>query len=205
MATLPDNERARIRAWIEAILQRTGWSRNRLAIEAGVSPSTITDIFSDRKHTTSTSTIAKIERATGMPLRAATGGQDRAGGARFAEPEAVYLAADSDADGMASHLPVTGEQAIWRLSSLAIQLIGCLPGDLLLVDPAVSPRAGDVICVQIYDLERGSAETVFRVYEPPYALTRTAVPYFEPKPLLIDQERVVIWGTVIAVTRWREP
>lgn len=199
MSDSPDNERERIRAWIETVLAHTGWTRHRLANEVGVSASTISDVFKPRKHTLSSPVIAKIERVTGilLPPRG-----DAPPG--FAEPEAIYLAPEEVANDASACPRATGEQAVWRLTSDAIHLTGCMPGDLLLVDPSVPPRAGDVVCVQTYDTLHGTAETVFRVYNPPWAFARTAAWDGGPKPLLVDGDRVALWGTVVKVVRRRE-
>ena len=46
----------------------------------------------------------------------------------------------------------------------ALAAAGYLPGDLVIVEQGVAPRNGDVVIAQVYDDERGVAETVLRVY-----------------------------------------
>lgn len=123
--------------------------------------------------------------------------------AQLSEPEATFISEDA-AMLQPVFSPGDGE-GCWRLMSRAVELAGYLPGDLLLVSQKVSPLAGDVVCAQIYDGQTDSAETVFRVYEPPFIITRTMDPAHSQKPRIVDNERVVIWGTVIRSFRERKP
>lgn len=189
-----------IRAWLQRVLASKDWKPHRLAKEAGVSPATISRALNDDSFTTSTTTIEKIVRATGVPAPTGIGMMVPNSKLRsFAEPEAEYVASPQDITGSEQ----AGQQATWKLSSRALDLAGYLPGDLLIVDPTISPVARDIVCVQIYSREKMSAETVFRVFDPPYVVTRSTDPAAERKPLLIDQERASIWGTVIKVVRIR--
>jgi SOS-response transcriptional repressor LexA len=187
---------ALIREWIEQVLARTGWSAHKLALEAGVSPATISRALRDGKYLASTRTIEKIVRATGIaaPQNIGAGGAPARGG--FAEPEAVY-------QGARPNLPAAeggAHAAVWRLESESLRLAGVLPGDLLTVDPDTEPRPGDLVCVQVLDAA-GEAQTVFRVYDRPFAVTAHAHPDHARKPLMIDDERVQVWGTVLRVER----
>jgi lambda repressor-like predicted transcriptional regulator len=185
-----------IRQWIEQVLTRTGWSSHRLALEAGVSPATVSRALNDGQYLTSTRTIEKIVRATGIAAPqniGASGGPVRGG---FAEPEAVYQGARPNRPA-AEGGP---HAAVWRLQSESLRQAGVLPGDMLTVDPDTPPRAGDIVCVQVLDAA-GEAQTVFRVYDRPFAVTAHAHPDHARKPLMIDDERVQVWGTVVRVER----
>jgi hypothetical protein len=59
------------------------------------------------------------------------------------------------------------------------------------------------VCAQLYRWSEGRADTVFRLYEPPYlvAMTRDAE---LRKPALVDNDRVIIKGVVILTLRPRE-
>jgi hypothetical protein len=70
---------------------------------------------------------------------------------------------------------------------------------------AVKPRAGDVVAAHVYNLGRGTAETVLRLYDPPYLVTRSTDDAISLKPLLVDDERVRITATAIGSTRRRAP
>jgi hypothetical protein len=86
----------------------------------------------------------------------------------------------------------------WRLKTMALEEAGYLPGDIVFVEnleDGQAPRPQDAVCAQIVDYQHGAAETVWRVYDPPYlvgaATDRTAY-----KPLAVDGERVKIVGII---------
>ncbi|MFP3921947.1 MAG: hypothetical protein ACLFU3_09610 [Dichotomicrobium sp.] len=200
MEDTSNNARAIIRRWIERVLERKGWSPHKLAIEAGVSPATITRALKDEQYVTSTRTIEKIVRVSGIPAPHDIGGPAAPEGGAFREPEAVYQGARAQAP----EYEASEHAAVWQLQTMALQLAGCLPGDFLTVDPDVTPQDGDIVCIQSVDPRSGEAETVFRVFDPPYfAVTRTAIPECERRPLMIDGEANRIWGTVTHVERTR--
>jgi transcriptional regulator with XRE-family HTH domain len=187
-----------VRRWLEQILEVRGWNAAQLARETGVSPSTISRALSDDKFVPSTGTIAKIAGATGIGLPADLGLGTMASTRRFSEPEA---------EPFGDELPTTLEQKedldVWRLKTRALDQIGYLPGDLVAVDRTAFPKTRDIVCAQVYDLVRDTAETVFREFDPPYLLTRTSDPKAHRKPLVVDDERVLIVGVVVRLSRMR--
>ena len=64
-------------------------------------------------------------------------------------------------------------------------------------------RPGDIVCAQLYDFVRMKAETVFRIYEPPYLCTAT-FDRDNMTPVLIDKN-VGIKGPVVLSLRGRRP
>ena len=90
----------------------------------------------------------------------------------------------------------------WVLRSNALLSIGYLPGDVMLVDLNERPRAHDVVCAQVYDWVRSRAQTVFRLYEPPYLLASTT-DQAVLRPLVVDDNVVVVKGVVTASIRPR--
>ncbi len=95
---------------------------------------------------------------------------------------------------------VAGRENIepWRLKTMALESVGYLPGDIVFVqmlDEGQMPRPQDAVCAQVVDYQHGSAETVWRVYDPPFLVgashDRTAY-----KPLLVDGDRVKIAGVI---------
>jgi len=95
-------------------------------------------------------------------------------------------------------------QGVWRVWSRALELAGYLPGDAVLVDSTVTPAAGDV-GVQIFDDKTGDYRTRLRLYQPPYIVTSTMDRKAQEEPLVVDNDRVWIWGTVIRSVRQRRP
>jgi hypothetical protein len=71
-----------------------------------------------------------------------------------------------------------------------------MPGDTVLVDLSTPPKAGEPCCAQVYDWRGGKAETVMRLFEPPYLVAATFDANLR-KPLLVDSERVVVKGLIM--------
>ena len=186
------------RAFIQRVLDAKRWTANRLAKEAGLSPATVHRAMHDERFVTSTTTLDKIARAAGMTWQMAGARSTAQGG--FAEAEATRFTAEAD---MPDSLKPADNEGVWRLSTRAAELAGYLPGDLVLVRQGIEARAGDLVCVQVYNLQMDTAETVWRVFEPPYVVPRTMDPQVSPKPLLVDGERVMIWGVVLKCLRVR--
>ncbi|MGH6907913.1 MAG: hypothetical protein ACREDX_08660, partial [Aestuariivirga sp.] len=90
----------------------------------------------------------------------------------------------------------------WTLNSRALEGAGYRPGDILLVALDETPAAGDVVCAQIYDWVKAKAETVFRIFQPPYLVAATSDPQLM-RPHLVDDAAVAIKGVVLQSLRGR--
>jgi SOS-response transcriptional repressor LexA len=90
----------------------------------------------------------------------------------------------------------------WTLKSRALESAGYLPGDILLVALGETPVAGDIVCAQIYDWNAGKAQTVFRLFQPPYLIAATTEASLL-RPHVVDDEKVVIKGVVMNSLRGR--
>jgi hypothetical protein len=94
---------------------------------------------------------------------------------------------------------IGGRQAAvpWTIRTRALECIGYLPGDIVIVDLGRQPARGDVVCAEVYSLGRQDAEMVMRIYEPAAAAParRSSPP---PKSaLMVDDARVTIKGVVL--------
>lgn len=188
-------EKRRVRAWIEGIRSRFHVEVPDIAARAGVAPSTVYRWIDDAGgFSPSLSKIRKIAAAFSVPMP-----DDDARPPGFAEGEALKI----EIDEQPAELRAGMNQAVWRLNTRALDLLGYLPGDLVLVDLAVTPRAGDVVCAQIYDFQRGTAETKIRAYEPPFLMMRSFEPSLREAPIYVDNERAVIMGVVTRSLRVR--
>ena len=76
-----------------------------------------------------------------------------------------------------------------------------MPDDIVIVSLNEPPKPGSVICAQSYRWSEGRAETIFRIYEPPYIVAATRDTTLR-RPMLVDNDRVIIKGVVIAQLRW---
>jgi SOS-response transcriptional repressor LexA len=91
---------------------------------------------------------------------------------------------------------------IWKLQTNSMSLAGYLSGDMVLVDGRSdrSARDGDVVIAQVYDWKIGTANTLLRRFSTP-VLVAASADADDAKVYVVDNDRVVIKGTVIA--SWR--
>ena len=192
-------DRDEIKAWLLDVLARTGETPTALARRAGVASSTLTRFLSrEDSPLLSSTTIALINTAIENTGSSAT--TDAPG---LPSHEATPFRDDpGDAIAAAVHALIAGRPATsaWVQKSDALQLRGILPGDVLIVDRGASAAPGAIACARAFDLKRSGSGTIFRVIEPPYLVATSLNPQWR-KPLLIDNERVVLVGTVTHVLR----
>ncbi len=202
------SESDRQRQYLRDVMQRTGLGQSELAARSGIDPSTLSRFLTgDREgHALRPTTLRKIETFSGLPFKKDDSvSAESAGG--FSEAEAIPLqvAAGSDVEGVLGVL-LKGKRNVdpWVLRSKALEGAGYRIGDILLVALNETPLAGDVVCAQIYDWERGKAETVFRLFQPPYLLA-ASTDMSLMRPHHVDDGKVSIKGVVINSLRSRTP
>lgn len=191
----------RHRDFLRLVVEKTGVKPTPLAEKIGVSPSTLTRIYNEPdngKATLRATTIAKLESFSGIA----------APGIDFSDGERATTGLREDAipykdSGDTSLAPII--KAIvgnrknidpWTLQTRALECAGFMPGDTILVDLSSAPKTGDPCCAQVYDWRGGKAETVMRIFEPPYLVAATFDANLR-KPLLIDSERVIVKGLIM--------
>lgn len=203
MLRLVENARRKQLAWVRAIMEETGWSQSELARRAGITHATLSKFFNDadNRQELSTATVGKISAVSPIPHYENARGNVPAG---FEEREATPFDPKDDDDDLNRAVDAIrrGRNDIgsWRLNSRAIENIGYLPGDIVVVQFGVMPKDGDVVCAQILD-NMGGAETAFRLFKRPY-LVAASNAREHLTPTLID-DRVDIKGVVIALLRPR--
>lgn len=168
-----------------------------------MNPSTFSKFENDpeNKAQLDPTTIALIEEASGLrayeqSVHAKPRGLAEVESARYdAEPLKVIDGAVKAMKGERNGIDP------WVLKSRCLEGAGYLPGDVVLVDLNARPQPGDVVCAQVYD-RNGRAETVFRIFEDPFLVAATLDRTLF-KPWLIDNDRVIVRGVVIASLRER--
>lgn len=191
------------RAYLRRVLERTGWSQTQLAQRAALDPSTLSRFLSGGRegHALRASTLTKIAAASGVPVS----GEAPPAPAGFAEAEAspLSLAGRDDLGIIIAGLAATSRSVDpWLLSSRALENAGYRPGDILLVALDEAPLQGDVVCAQIYDWTKGGAQTVFRLFQPPYLVAATNDTALL-RPHATGDASVAVKGVVIASVRGR--
>lgn len=196
------------REWLRRLPTLTGKSHTAMAGEINVAVSTLTRPLKADDPGTSTPNQRTIDKIVarygvappdfGVPLRGPLRG--------FSEDAAPYEAAGSDPLAGALRALIAGRPGAdaWVIKTRAIELLGYLPGDVVIVDPDQVAQPGDAVCAQInIDFRRGTAETVMRVYERAGAshvlLAASLDPVFRA-PIAVD-DRVAIKGVIIGMVR----
>lgn len=194
--------------WIRAVAEYLHLSLSELAVKAGLSPSTVTRYINDAtgKLTITERTLDAIATFSGVAKHVLPGQRGIPG---LGDSEAVTYHAGREgqvADWVASAIDAhrAGRNGVepWIMKSYALDLMGILPGDILMIDRNRRAKAGDIVCAQLTDLATGRAETVIRRYDPPYIVTLSAK-IGPTRPEVVDDERVVILGVETGMIRPR--
>lgn len=195
--------------WIKAVAASMNLSVSDLARKSGMAASTLTRYINDASGslTVTDRTLDAIVAYSGIPKHVMPG-QRRVLG--FGEPDAVPF----ERDEAAAELPDWVRDAVraakgnrngvepWIMKGRSLDLLGVLPGDVLLIDQNRRPKAGDIVRAQVTDLLTGSTETVIRRFDPPFIVAHSAK-LGPQKPELVDDDRVVIMGVEVGVIRSR--
>jgi len=186
--------RGEVANWLRDLRRRTNLSYDKIAAQAGVSPSTLYRwIDPNRMDSPSHSTLLSLSEAFGVtipghkPLARPTGGLAEHGVARYEPPD--------------QELPQNVNQSWWRIKDRSLELAGFLPGDRVLLDQSVEPKRGNAVVAQIYDMEAAAAETVIRIHAFPALVTKSADPLFADRADIIDNARVKVMGTIVRLVR----
>lgn len=196
-------ESARHFAWVDWLLSKTGKTDAALAKDAGLN---VNYIYRKRADGTvlGATQIRMLTEHYGLP------GPDNyllPGASGFSDEGTLFVvgAAGQDASiRQVIELALKGRPnaAPWVLNTRAMETAGYLIGDIVISDGAVPPVAGDAVVAQVYDIKSGTAETVFRILESPYLVAASTDPALR-KPLLVDNERVIVMGTITQSFRSR--
>lgn len=206
---MTDLTRDGVKRWLLDVLKATGETPTALARRAGIAQSTLTRFLGpDDGPMLSLTTISKIAHVTGITpdgFAAMPAHELRLAGMseREAEPIANLETAPTELQQALRALTAGRNAAdVWILRTHALAWAGYLPGDYVVVDLGLRPDAGDIVCAQHYSWASSTAETIFRIYEPPYLVAAGSAPDLR-RPLVVDGERVIVKGVVTALLRPR--
>jgi len=188
--------RRNVTDWVDGLERRFAVTKAQIAHRAGVRPSTLYRWFDgDLNHIPSHASVLRIANAFGVAMPRTEPARTPA---FFAEAGVAAI------EPPASEKPVEPNLSWWKVGDRALELAGYLPGDRVMLDQALAARAGDAVIAQVYDFERGAAETRLRFYSPPFLVTRTMDPALTDKADLVDGKRVVISGPIVRMVRDRD-
>jgi hypothetical protein len=173
--------------------------QTRLATAAKIRPSTLSRLLKEGSTTTlHADTLSKLEAFSGISPFAPV---DTASAPRGFTEDAVPFDADSADPAVSAAIKAligTRQDADSReISSRALEGLGYLPGDIVVVDLGRKPVAGDIVCAQISEMGRSEPETVMRLYHPPVLLAATFDEEVLGRLLWVDDPRVKIEGVVL--------
>ena len=194
--------------WLQAVAAYMNQSLSHLALNSGIAASTLTRYVNDKTGTLTLTdrTLDKIVAYTGVQKNVMPG-QRRLPG--FGESEAVPYDPRHDGElpewvrqAIAAHRGNRNGVEAWLMKGWALDLLGVLPGDILMIDQNKRPRAGSIVLAQLADLATGRTETVMRRYDPPFLTTHSSK-LGPTRPEQVDDERVVIIGVEDGIIRPR--
>ncbi len=201
-----DRLRSAQKAWLDRVVKDDPQRRtlSEIARDAGVSHTTLTRFAGDDGRTLSALTVTQVSRATGIAAPSdVRGAPDPDGLSEEAVP--FVLGERTDAVASAVRLLIGERQGAdpWIIRTRSLEDAGFYPGDVVVLDLNAVPRPRDAVCAQVYDWQRGGAETVWRVFDPPFLLDASRDLSARQKPLVVDSERVLIKGVITNSLRMR--
>ncbi|MGG7535328.1 LexA family transcriptional regulator [Rhizobium sp. 12,4] len=190
--------------WLRQIASYLNLSPSQLALNSGMAASTLTRYLNDKTNTIgiTQSTLEKVAGYSGFRPHQFPG-RLRPG---FSEPDAVPFSQNDNSYPKWVVIAVenarSGRNGIdaWTMKSAALDGMGIMPGDILIIDQNKRPKTGDVVVAQILDQLTGTAETVIRLYQAPFILTHS-MRMGPQRPEQVDEDRVSIAGTSIGSIR----
>jgi hypothetical protein len=197
-----DHETARMhREYVRRVVDHMGKPPTRIAKELGIAASTLTRHVNAPEDSTATlhaRTIRKLEEYSRIPFSGSDApGPPGIGG--LAEDAVPFDAASADPAVSAAIRALIGSRQAadsCTIRTRALECLGYLPGDVVIVDVGRRPKPGDVVCAEVYVWGRSAPEMVMRIYEPP-VLVGASFDEQLRRPLMIDNARVTIKGVVL--------
>lgn len=198
-----DQETSRThRDYVRQVVERSKKPPTRIAKDIGIAPSTLTRLLNEPEGGTATlhaRTLRKLQEYSGI-APSFWHDPESAPAARGLREDAVpYDVKHADAALAAALKSLIGARKAadpWTIKTRSLECVGFMPGDVVLVDLGLRPESGDAVCAQVYDWRRGTAETVMRLYEPPY-LVAASLDESLRRPFVVDDDQVIIKGVVL--------
>lgn len=200
------NSQRDTKAWIKAVATYMNLSQSELAKRAGLAPSTVTRYINDTTNTLGITqrSLDLIAQFSGIPAHRMPGEQNRSGTLeQDAEPLGNEFLPEWVTAAVDRLISESSTRTAWRMKGWALEMLGVLPGDILIIDTSLRPKSGDIVVAEVTDWAIGQKETAFRLYQPPFIVTHSSK-LGPQKPLTVDEETVQLRGVCIATLRTRQ-
>lgn len=198
--------------WFKAQQKKAGVTADDIAARMGRVRSTVSHIYSGRQKMSLE--WAKIfSEVLKVPLAEVL---ERAGVANATEAEKLRPefsnsdvirwvakgAEDRHVPAIASAIGQRPGIEVWIVKSLALSLMGYMPGDFVLVDTLAAERAhaGDTVIAEVHNNLNAGSAIVLRRFEPPVLVAASTDPD-DRRVYIVDGVNVVIKGKIVA--SWR--
>lgn len=189
--------------WITTVAKHMGLSPSQLSLNSGMAASTVTRYLNDQSNTVgiSQASLEKIAHYSGFRPHQMPG-QVRNEGASEVIPFRRDLASFEDWVVSAVEKAVAAKNGIgaWLVRAASLDGMGVLPGDIILVDHAKRPSAGDVVLVEVKSHSQAEPEKRMRVWQPPFVLSHS-MRLGPQRPEQVDEDLVVLYGTRVGLIR----
>lgn len=199
-----DNNQRETKEWLTAVAKHLNLSPSQLALNSGMAASTVTRFTNDRsgKATITQSSLEKIAKYSGF-RPGQIPGRGRSG---IAEPDTIPFGHENTAwpkwVTAAIEAAKAGRNGVeaWIMKGAALDGIGIMPGDIVIIDQNARAKTGDVVLAEVIDQVVGTAETVMRLYQKPF-ITTHSMRLGPGRPEQVDDDRVSIAGVRIGTIR----
>lgn len=189
----------RYRQWIEQICEINNVTPTEIAKKIKASPSTITrQIKEGWTHKPSVDVLRRISTTFRISIPSELiGGSDLNG---LAEPDVTPINPQFE-----PHEGWNANLSDWTVRNHSLAALGYIPGDHIRFDASVQPVAGDIVLAQIYRIGQPGADTVMRLYLPPF-LVAAEFGAASIAPINIDTSgrHMAIMGTMIKLWRLKK-
>lgn len=192
---------------LKTLMEKHGVSQTALARILGRDKAVVTNLYQGRRQLKADEAM-RIARHLGVPVAEVLGAEAAAG---LAEPSLIPFHHEPAKARACPHVvrrdgkyyyeepsQVSGKAYALEVRDDSLNLAGFLPGDIVFSELDRRVKKGDVAVTQHY--EKQDAQTLLRIYEPPYLRPHSTSAAF--KPLHLEEDDVRVVSPVIRLVRW---
>lgn len=187
--------------WLEGLETSTGDTATQIARSSGLDPSTLTRFKRSDKGTLSGATISQIASTYNVDADPEVRGSTTLPLGFSEEAEPYKITHDGSEIDNAIRALTAGRNNCdpWRLRSHSLEGMGYLPGDIVLVDLAATPKDGDAVLATIIDLDLMTSVSVWRRYRVSGDLGLLVPASFHQngEPILVSGRGVQVRGVLL--------